>query len=929
MSEITNFNKAEIIVKIANIASFSTLFLLSFYVFLFVSGAARAAYDADGYYYNSSGSATYTTTTTLSVSPSNSTYGETVSLSLTLTGQKACTCGPVTFVVDGSDYATSGYITTSDSYSQTVEISDFPAGTHSVYAEFRPTGVNKESHSATYTITVSKADTTTTITVSDAGVSYGESTTLTASVARADSSITGGDDPSGSVTFYDASGEIGTASLSSGTASLSTSSLTKGIHSVYAVYNEDGGDSNYNDSTSSSTSITVSQAATSMTLSAASSTTTYGTTASITATVSASGGSSLTPSGSVSFRDDVSGSIIDLVTLSSGQATLNWAWLSVGTHNITATFIDADSNFGISTQSITVTVTLSDASITASASPSTIDYGESTTVTANVATVTGLSAPTGSITFSEGGTTFGTATLSGGSASLAISSLSVGSHTITVSYGGNSYYDAASTTATVTVDKSSLPEITSLTPDSGPVTGGTEVVISGSELATVSSVTFGGVAVSKLTVNSDSQVTVVTPAHQKGTVTVTIVNDFGSASLNAAYSYDDLDPTQDSTVRSIIRHQVQSVVDFGDNQMDSVQDRMMTLNECDMNAARKADQGNGDAGSDGFCDLPDYDGGVTLTAPDGNSDLTTTSTTQSGRIPALIGSKQSVKDRVANSWIDATSLHPKFWTSGTVTYGKDSSDEKSFHFTTTGVNLGADVKVSGRARMGVAIGFGNDRASIDDDGSSTRSQLYSAQLYSTYRLMNNSFIGLSGGYAGGTIWSKRYDSNADSIARGNRNSDSLFASVSLNHVMPFNHFQLTSYVKANIQKLWLDQYSESGAGSNNLSYNKMDATMPSLWVGGKLAYQTIDTPLGKLSSSINFRYSHIFDASYKQGMYWSTLPDTTYSLSDSITGQHQGRVGLQLSLKASEHVATNLGYEFAASEDSQSHSVKASFTYGF
>jgi hypothetical protein len=65
-------------------------------------------------------------------------------------------------------------------------------------------------------------------------------------------------------------------------------------------------------------------------------------------------------------------------------------------------------------------------------------FGQAVTFTA---TVTGAGAtPTGSITFTDGGTPIGTGNLSGGTATFFTSALTVGNHTIVANYGGSTIY---------------------------------------------------------------------------------------------------------------------------------------------------------------------------------------------------------------------------------------------------------------------------------------------------------------------------------------------------------------------------------------------------------------------------------------------------------------------------------------------------------
>ncbi|SCK11434.1 IPT/TIG domain-containing protein [Streptomyces sp. WMMB 714] len=80
------------------------------------------------------------------------------------------------------------------------------------------------------------------------------------------------------------------------------------------------------------------------------------------------------------------------------------------------------------------------------------------------------------------------------------------------------------------------PTITSLTPDSGPTSGGTAVTIAGTNLTSTDSVTFDGTP-APFTVLSDASVSAVTPPGAAGAVDVVVSNDAGSATAADAYTY--------------------------------------------------------------------------------------------------------------------------------------------------------------------------------------------------------------------------------------------------------------------------------------------------------------------------------------------------------------------------------------------------------
>jgi hypothetical protein len=78
-----------------------------------------------------------------------------------------------------------------------------------------------------------------------------------------------------------------------------------------------------------------------------------------------------------------------------------------------------------------------------------------------------------------------------------------------------------------------VPTVTSIAPTSGPVAGGTTVTITGSGFTGVSKVLFGS-TVSIFTVNSSTQITVISPASPAGMVHVTVITPGGTSVTSTA-----------------------------------------------------------------------------------------------------------------------------------------------------------------------------------------------------------------------------------------------------------------------------------------------------------------------------------------------------------------------------------------------------------
>jgi hypothetical protein len=127
------------------------------------------------------------------------------------------------------------------------------------------------------------------------------------------------------------------------------------------------------------------------------------------------------------------------------------------------------------------------------------------------------------------------AVMTGGSANVALSA-----DADTILLGG-----AASNSevglAFVVVD---LPEVTYLTPSSGPVAGGTSVTIEGSSFTNASAVMFGSKPAASFTVDSPTQIAAVSPPGIAGMVDVTVANSQGAslASGRDLFRYENPPP---------------------------------------------------------------------------------------------------------------------------------------------------------------------------------------------------------------------------------------------------------------------------------------------------------------------------------------------------------------------------------------------------
>ena len=413
------------------------------------------SYGGDGDFNGSTGSLTgnpqavnkANTTTTVASSQNPSVFGQSVTLTATLAAVApgaGLPSGTVTFLDGGSSIGTgtlSGGIAT-------FTTSALAIGNHTITTDYPGDGdFNGSAGSLTGNPqVVNKADTTTALTSSLNPSVIGQSVMFTATVSP---TLPGVGTPTGTVQFLDGVTPLGPGALSGGVATFSTSTLTLGNHTITANYSGDG---NFKSDTGALTGNpqVVNKPGTAIALTSSLNPSTFGQAVMFTATVTVTPPGSGTPTGTVSFLDG--GSSIGTGTLDAGGiATLTTSALTAGSHTITASY-GGDANFNSSSGALTgnpqvVNKADTTAALASSGNPST--FGQSVTFTATLSvTSPGAGAPTGIVTFLDGGSTIGTGTLSGGVATFSTSTLIVGNHTITVSYGGDANFNGASTALT-------------------------------------------------------------------------------------------------------------------------------------------------------------------------------------------------------------------------------------------------------------------------------------------------------------------------------------------------------------------------------------------------------------------------------------------------------------------------------------------------
>jgi uncharacterized protein YjbI with pentapeptide repeats len=317
-----------------------------------------------------------------------------------------------------------------------------PAGTASLTATYNGSTSLASSVSPAVPFVVSKVRTATHLVVTTgAEAPSGAPVTLVATVIPFN-----GATPTGTVTFRRGTVAVGgpVALDPDGNATLTTTTLPVGTHSLTATYN---GSSTLNASASKPSTLAVYRPATTTLLELDDNTVVAGQPVAMTATVQVTDDAARIPTGSVTFRRN--GYVLQTVPVDgSGVATITRDDIAAGAATITATY--SGSSKLLPSDSVSQVLLADKAetmvAIAPFAPPAT--GGESVTLVAQVAAVApSVGTPTGQVTFRSGGASLGRVSLSGGIATLTTTALPAGPSTISASYAGSGSYLPSDQTA--------------------------------------------------------------------------------------------------------------------------------------------------------------------------------------------------------------------------------------------------------------------------------------------------------------------------------------------------------------------------------------------------------------------------------------------------------------------------------------------------
>ncbi|WP_248764995.1 putative Ig domain-containing protein [Pseudomonas protegens] len=314
------------------------------------------------------------------------------------------------------------------------------------------------------------------------------------------------------------------------------------------------------------------------------------------------------------------------------------------------------------------------------------------------------------------------------------------------------------------------------------------------------------------------------------------------------------DPTRDAEVIGLLNAQTRAAERFASTQMDNFNQRMEQLHQmrCDRNSF------NASLRKDGS-NVPLGEVAKVIKEQLGDS---ANQTEQEKREAAAAAQDNCKQDDLA------------FWSDGFVNTGSTHArGARGNSFTTLGLSAGVDYRLSPTLIAGVGIGYGNDRSEIGSNKTRSDADAIGIATYLSLNLAPQVFVDGLLGYNRISFDSRRYITGSnDDYARGSRDADQVFASLTASYEYRQGPLSLTPYSRLNASATRLDAFSEKGGGIYGLSYDEQNQQNFTSYLGLRTGYDLM-TRVGVVTPKVGLAWGHNFSSSSDYKMRYTDQGD--------------------------------------------------------
>ena len=199
------------------------------------------------------------------------------------------------------------------------------------------------------------------------------------------------------------------------------------------------------------------------------------------------------------------------------------------------------------------------------------------------------------------------------------------------------------------------------------------------------------------------------------------------------------------------------------------------------------------------------------------------------------------------------------WIGGNVNFGfRDSMNSSSLRYSTDGISIGVDRRVSNKLALGLGLGYARDKSEIGSDGTKTQATGSSLALYGSYQPTPVIYVDGLLGYGVQSFDTDRYVAVVTDFAHSRRKGAQIFGSLAAGYEHSRNGLLVSPYARLDFATERLKQASETGAGTNALTYFEQTVTMLQSSLGLRIESQH-QTDFGWVQPRLRLELKHDFE----------------------------------------------------------------------
>ncbi|MFK7698670.1 autotransporter domain-containing protein [Pseudomonas caspiana] len=367
------------------------------------------------------------------------------------------------------------------------------------------------------------------------------------------------------------------------------------------------------------------------------------------------------------------------------------------------------------------------------------------------------------------------------------------------------------------------------------------------------------------------------------------------------------DPGKDQEVVGMLSAQAQSAGRFARAQIDNFNDRLEQLHD---NEHRRGSNFNlqlglpqsrqSRIGNTSASDM--YQALSSLGGPDRSA---------SPQLSAAPGSN--------SGWLGDDNL--SLWSGGYVNVSDARRDDVKLDSTMVGISAGVDYRFFDTFTAGIGFGYGRDSSDIGSEGSHSKGESFSGALYGSFHPGGVFIDGLLG-YSNLSFDSRRYVTDNGGYAKGSRDGNQLFGSLSSGYEFREEAWRVAPYGRVDVSSTKLDGFRESGSGAFNLAYAEQRMNVMS-GSGGLRGQYGLSLKPAEVTLRGRIEYSHTFSGDSTARMGYVDISDSTYGVSTQGQSENLMTVALGADFALPGGVTTGFTYQgsYGMGDDSRSHAL--------